>query len=171
MIDDQRVGDHRIGDVLGENRWLWPMPSRITLPPPNFTSFRRKSCKSFSTSTHRFVSARRNRSRTVGRTSRRKPGDRSSFVPPAFALWTGSAQLSRSPFPGIHIPSARPRNPPVQPCASGRSRTHRCAGSDIQAHAVGRLAVERQGVVGFEEMVARTDLDRPVGSVRQATSR
>jgi hypothetical protein len=19
-------------------RWLWPMPSRITLPPPNFTS-------------------------------------------------------------------------------------------------------------------------------------
>ena len=37
VIDDQRVGDYRIGDVLGE-RWLWPMPSRITLPPPNFTS-------------------------------------------------------------------------------------------------------------------------------------
>ena len=38
VVDDQRVGDHGVGDVLAATRWLWPMPSRITLPPPNFTS-------------------------------------------------------------------------------------------------------------------------------------
>ena len=37
VIDDQRVGDHGVGDVSAL-RWLCPMPSRITLPPPNFTS-------------------------------------------------------------------------------------------------------------------------------------
>jgi hypothetical protein len=37
VVDDQRVGDDGVGD-LGAMRWPWPMPSRITLPPPNFTS-------------------------------------------------------------------------------------------------------------------------------------
>jgi hypothetical protein len=37
VIDDQRVGDDGIG-TSARVRWLWPMPSRITLPPPNFTS-------------------------------------------------------------------------------------------------------------------------------------
>ena len=38
VIDDQRVGDDRVGDFGVATRWLCPMPSRITLPPPNFTS-------------------------------------------------------------------------------------------------------------------------------------
>ena len=38
VVDDQRVGDHGVDRALGATRWLWPMPSRITLPPPNFTS-------------------------------------------------------------------------------------------------------------------------------------
>jgi hypothetical protein len=27
-----------VSAVSADTRWLWPMPSRITLPPPNFTS-------------------------------------------------------------------------------------------------------------------------------------
>ena len=39
VVDDQRVGDDGVDGALGA-AWpgLWPMPSRITLPPPNFTS-------------------------------------------------------------------------------------------------------------------------------------
>ena len=46
-------------------RWLWPIPSRITLPPPNFTSSP-WIVKSRSTSTKSAVSARRTRSPVVG---------------------------------------------------------------------------------------------------------
>jgi hypothetical protein len=38
VVDDQRIGDDGIDRAFGPRRWLWPMPSRITLPPPNFTS-------------------------------------------------------------------------------------------------------------------------------------
>ncbi len=39
MVEDQRVGDDGIDRALrARPTWLWPMPSRITLPPPNFTS-------------------------------------------------------------------------------------------------------------------------------------
>ncbi len=38
MVEDQRVGDHRVRRALARVVWPWPMPSRITLPPPNFTS-------------------------------------------------------------------------------------------------------------------------------------
>ena len=38
VVEDQRVGDDGIGDVGRERAGDWPMPSRITLPPPNFTS-------------------------------------------------------------------------------------------------------------------------------------
>ncbi|CFP68290.1 Uncharacterised protein [Bordetella pertussis] len=44
-------------------RWLCPMPSRMTLPPPNFTSSP-KMVWSFSTSASSSVSARRTRSPT-----------------------------------------------------------------------------------------------------------
>ncbi len=27
-----------VSATLADSSWLWPMPSRITLPPPNFTS-------------------------------------------------------------------------------------------------------------------------------------
>ena len=36
-VEDQRVGDDGI-DRLGHPELAWPMPSRITLPPPNLTS-------------------------------------------------------------------------------------------------------------------------------------
>ena len=39
MVDDQRVGDDGVDRAAAPaSTWLWPMPSRITLPPPNFTS-------------------------------------------------------------------------------------------------------------------------------------
>ena len=39
VVDDQRVGDDGVDRALAPaSTWLWPMPSRITLPPPNFTS-------------------------------------------------------------------------------------------------------------------------------------
>ena len=39
VVEDQRVGDDGVDGAVGAaSRWLWPMPSRITLPPPNFTS-------------------------------------------------------------------------------------------------------------------------------------
>jgi hypothetical protein len=38
VVDDQRIGDDGVDRALGARAWLWPMPSRITLPPPNFTS-------------------------------------------------------------------------------------------------------------------------------------
>ncbi len=37
VVDDQRVGDQGVDHFWASN-WLWPWPSRITLPPPNFTS-------------------------------------------------------------------------------------------------------------------------------------
>src|SRR5437667_3719185 len=46
-------------------RWLCPMPSRITLPPPNLTSSP-YTVRSFSTSITRSVSASRTRSPVVG---------------------------------------------------------------------------------------------------------
>ena len=39
MVEDDGVGDDGVDRALGAaSRWLWPMPSRITLPPPNLTS-------------------------------------------------------------------------------------------------------------------------------------
>ena len=38
MIDDQRIGDDGVDGAFRAVAWLCPMPSRITLPPPNFTS-------------------------------------------------------------------------------------------------------------------------------------
>ena len=38
VIDDQRIGDDGIDRALLLVTCDWPMPSRITLPPPNFTS-------------------------------------------------------------------------------------------------------------------------------------
>ncbi len=38
VVDDQGVGDDGVGGAFGHAAWLWPMPSRITLPPPNLTS-------------------------------------------------------------------------------------------------------------------------------------
>src|SRR6185312_762895 len=42
---------------------------------------------------------------------------------------------------------------------------HRRAGSDVEPHALGALAVELQRLVGLEEMVVAADLDRPVTGV------
>ena len=38
VIEDQRVGDDRIDRALARVRCDCPMPSRMTLPPPNLTS-------------------------------------------------------------------------------------------------------------------------------------
>ena len=39
VVDDQRVGDDGVDGALGAASICdWPMPSRMTLPPPNFTS-------------------------------------------------------------------------------------------------------------------------------------
>ncbi len=38
VIEDQRIGDDGIDRALALVTWLWPIPSRMTLPPPNFTS-------------------------------------------------------------------------------------------------------------------------------------
>jgi hypothetical protein len=41
VVEDQRVGDDVSTASIAPGplmRWLWPMPSRTVLPPPNFTS-------------------------------------------------------------------------------------------------------------------------------------
>ena len=38
VIEDQRVGDHRVDHALAARVCDCPLPSRITLPPPNLTS-------------------------------------------------------------------------------------------------------------------------------------
>ena len=39
VVEDQRVGDDGVdGAFARASLAIWPMPSRITLPPPNFTS-------------------------------------------------------------------------------------------------------------------------------------
>ena len=39
------------------------------------------------------------------------------------------------------------------------------AGGDVEAHALGLLAVEGEGAVGLVEVIVRADLDRPVAGV------
>src|SRR5579862_1444586 len=43
---------------------------------------------------------------------------------------------------------------------------HRRASGDVEPHAAGLFAVEFKRGVGFEEMVVRADLDRPVAAIR-----
>jgi hypothetical protein len=38
VVDDQRVGQHAVHRASARVRWLCAMPSRMVLPPPNFTS-------------------------------------------------------------------------------------------------------------------------------------
>ena len=38
MVEDDGVGDDRVDGAVGVRACVWPMPSRMTLPPPNFTS-------------------------------------------------------------------------------------------------------------------------------------
>jgi hypothetical protein len=64
VIDDERVGDDRVRG-LRETSCDWPMPSRITLPPPNFTSSP-WIVKSRSTSIQSSVSASARGRRSVG---------------------------------------------------------------------------------------------------------
>ena len=78
VVDDHRVGDHAVHRARRPGpltRWLWPMPSRMVLPPPNFLprrSRRRRGCRSFSTSiTSRCRPGGCGRPRW-GRTSRRR---------------------------------------------------------------------------------------------------
>src|ERR1700760_1040203 len=46
-----------------------------------------------------------------------------------------------------------------------RLEPNRGAGRDIQPHAAGLLAIELQCRIGFEEMIVRADLDRPIACV------
>ena len=46
-----------------------------------------------------------------------------------------------------------------------RLEAHRGAGGDVEPHAARLLAVELQRRIGFEEMIVRADLDRPVAGV------
>ena len=38
VIENERIGDDRVDGPLASGDLTCPMPSRITLPPPNFTS-------------------------------------------------------------------------------------------------------------------------------------
>src|SRR5690606_28069906 len=42
---------------------------------------------------------------------------------------------------------------------------HRSSGCDIESKAVSFLAIEGKRIIGFEEMVVRSDLDRPVARI------
>ncbi|CAI8716650.1 hypothetical protein EMIT0P294_110108 [Pseudomonas sp. IT-P294] len=71
-----------------------------------------------------------------------------------------------------HDPAGKPEHPAMPGqvdqldlAALPRFEAHGGAGGDVQAHAAAGGAVESQGVVGFEKVVMRTDLDRPVTAV------
>ena len=38
MVDHHRIGDDGVDRAHGAALRIWPMPSRMTLPPPNLTS-------------------------------------------------------------------------------------------------------------------------------------
>src|SRR5438105_9094915 len=46
-----------------------------------------------------------------------------------------------------------------------RLEADRGAGRDVEAHAAGFLALERERRIGLEEMIMRADLDRPVAGI------
>eukprot|EP00967_Tisochrysis_lutea_P103726 scaffold156825_cov30-Tisochrysis_lutea.AAC.4 len=69
----------------------WPMPSRSTFPPPNFSSSP-YTVKSFSTSANRQVSPSLMRSPTVG---------------PNMAAYSGRLRMRGVPFGGSELPVGR----------------------------------------------------------------
>src|SRR5437588_2079586 len=68
------------------------------------------------------------------------------------------------PAKAVNLPLARKgdeRDLPGLP----RLEADRGAGRDVEAHAAGLLALERERRIGLEEMIMRADLDRPVAGV------
>ncbi|MNM80913.1 hypothetical protein D3C81_928960 [compost metagenome] len=71
-----------------------------------------------------------------------------------------------------HDPPGEPEHPAMPGqvhqldiAALSRFEAHGGAGGNVQAHAATGGAVEGQGVVGFEKVIVRADLDRPVAAV------
>src|SRR5436190_4317530 len=68
------------------------------------------------------------------------------------------------PAKAVNLPLARKgdeRDLPGLP----RLEADRGAGRDVEAHAAGFLALERERRIGLEEMIMRADLDRPVAGI------
>src|SRR5215813_5566237 len=139
-----------------------PMPSRMTFPPPNFTSSP-YVVRSFSTSMTRSVSARRTRSPTVG---------------PNICAY--AARLISCAMAFVHCLRQRPHHllvePEHEPCTAVRHEPHLAGLARLEPHSRSRrnveaisdccLSIERQRGVRLSEMKVTANLNRSVAGVR-----
>src|SRR5580700_10797804 len=134
-----------------------PIPSRITFPPPNFTSSP-YSVKSFSTSIIRSVSARRTLSPTVGPNI---CAYAARFIVWGIRLphWSHDSLVETINQPRALIRDQRnfARLP--------RFETHCRSRGNVQTTPKSSLPIKRQSRVGLGEMIVTAHLDRPVTRV------
>src|SRR5262247_3309961 len=151
-------------------RWDCPMPSRMTFPPPNFTSSP-YVVKSFWTSMTRSVSARRTRSPTVGPNicayaARLISCGMGSILRPCRAhggpLRQGAHDLLVEPE---HAPRAAVRHE-AHLAGLARLEPHGRPRRNVEATTQRRLSIERQRRVGLREMEMTAHLNGPVAGVR-----
>src|SRR4029077_12486600 len=136
------------------------MPSRITFPPPNFTSSP-YTVKSFSTSIIKSVSARRTLSPTVGPNI---CAYAARFIVYGIRLphWSHDSLVEavNQACAGVRYQRNFPRLARLEP--------HSRARGDVQAIAQRSLPVECQSLVSFGKMIVTADLNRSVARVRDS---
>src|SRR5579864_6560635 len=152
-----------------------PMPSRITLPPPNLASSP-GVVRSFSISMKSSVSARRTRSPVVGpyRSAYCRRGIFRLMRGPLKTVFRGAFQRGRlGGFVGeavrqavesIHAFGAADFDERHFLCLTGLESRRR-AGGNIQPHAKGGGPVKMQCAVHFKKMKMRADLDGAVARI------
>src|SRR5262245_32553043 len=134
------------------------MPSRMTFPPPNFTSSP-YVVKSFSTSTRRSVSASRTLSPTVGP---------NICAYAARLISCGMALVLQRTHHLLVEPEHAPRAAVGhEPHLAGLARLepHRRSRRDVEAISECRVSIERERSVRFSEVKVTANLNRPVASV------
>src|SRR5215813_12116903 len=147
-----------------------PMPSRMTLPPPNFTSSP-YVVKSFSTSMTSSVSARRTRSPTVGPNicayaARLISCGIASVLRLSLRHGCGVAQRTHHLLvESEHEPRAAVRHEPHL-AGLARLEPHSRSRRNVEAISDCCLSIERQRGVRLSEMKVTANLNRSVAGVR-----
>ena len=76
-----------------------------------------------------------------------------------------SVQIAHDPPGKAEYPAQTGQFNQLNVAALARFKTHGGASRNVQAHAPAFAALEHQRIVGFKEVVVRTDLNRPIATV------